>query len=56
MMFYHCDSRCCHYTFFGSVSLCRCPDCGGIHIRPATLPEISDYRNEHPDQSMGRVG
>lgn len=56
MMFYHCDSRFCHYTFFGKVRLCHCPDCGGVHIRPATQSEISDYRNEHPDRSTEKAG
>lgn len=38
------------------VRLCHCPDCGGVHIRLATQPEISDYMNEHPDRSTEKAG
>ena len=38
-MIYTCDTKCCHFIFFGSAETRVCPDCGKHSIRPSTLEE-----------------
>ena len=52
-MIYTCDTKCCHFIFFGSAETRVCPDCGKHSIRPSTLEEPRVRRQiafaqEHP--------
>ncbi len=54
-MIYTCDTKCCHFIFFGSADTHTCPDCGKRSIRPSTLEERAaffrrqtEFAQEHP--------
>ena len=54
-MIYTCDTKCCHFIFFGSAETRVCPDCGKHSIRPSTLEECAaffrrqiEFAQEHP--------
>ena len=40
-MFYICES--CHYVFSAEELPHRCPDCGGLAVRPATEAETAEH-------------
>ena len=42
-MIYCCQSKCCHFLFYGSIHESTCPDCGQKRIRPATRAERAAY-------------
>ena len=42
-MIYTCDTKCCHFIFFGSAETRVCPDCGKHSIRPSTLEERAAF-------------
>lgn len=56
-MIYTCDTKCCHFIFFGSTETRVCPDCGKHSIRPSTLEERAaffrrqiEFAQEHPSR------
>lgn len=59
-MIYTCDTKCCHFIFFGSAETRVCPDCGKHSIRPSTLEEraaffrrrLSSRRSIRPDKAI----
>ena len=47
-MIYTCDTKCCHFIFFGSAETHVCPDCGKHSIRPSTLEERAAFFRSRP--------
>lgn len=47
-MIYTCDTKCCHFIFFGSAETRVCPDCGKHSIRPSTLEERAAFFHRRP--------
>ena len=63
-MIYTCDTKCCHFIFFGSAETRVCPDCGKqievfgkskIDSRNAlrsSAARLSSHRSIRPDKAI----
>ena len=60
-MIYTCDTKCCHFIFFGSAETRVCPDCGKLTVsgRPhsrnalrSSAAKLSSRRSIRPDKAI----